>query len=54
MIECNCDSTWNCGNHQEEALFWAEVVGMKPYPYDPAGAYDRDDVKGRYWEGWDA
>lgn len=51
-MECQCDIDFNCGNHGEEALYWAEVIGLKPYPYNPADAYDDGDYKLKNWERW--
>ena len=54
MNECQCDLEFSCGSHEDEQVYWAGVIGLKPHPYIPTRAYDADDYKGRHYEGWDA
>lgn len=53
-LECMCDIDFRCDNHPDDYEYWAQVFGLKPFPYNPADAYDVDDYKSRSWEGWDA
>lgn len=52
-MNCECDIDFSCDNHGDDATYWAKEMGLKPYPFNPADAYDADDYKGRHWEGWD-
>lgn len=52
MTNCECDVDFNCGIHNEEEVYWAEHFRIKPTPFEVAHAYDSDEYKGKYWEGW--
>lgn len=52
LEDCNCEVDYNCGIHFEEELYWGEQFRYKPDYRDVDMAYDRDDYKGKHWEGW--
>lgn len=54
LEDCNCDVDYNCGIHNEEKVYWNEQFRLVPSYRDVSMAYDRDDYKGKTWEGWAA
>lgn len=52
MNTCECDLGFTCEEHLNPPATWANVLGIKPAPFDAYDAYE-GGYKGRYWEGWD-
>lgn len=50
-LECTCDLDAVCEDHINPPAEWANVLGIKPTPFDAWDAYE-GAYKGRYFEGW--